>query len=124
MRPSRTPGLTVLVLTIRRFLNLLALVTISCLSVYSQQRATASLIGTIKDPNNALVQGASMSVKQKATSVNRDTVSDDNGTFVLTNLSAGVYEVRVKASGFAEKVLPYINLQVGQTRDLEIFLRV
>jgi hypothetical protein len=110
-------------------LHLLALVVIGCLSaessvVYSQQSATASLSGTIKDQNRALVQGASVSVRQKATGVSRDTVSSDNGNFVVTNLATGVYEVRVKAEGFAEKVLPDISLQVGQTTDLDISLSV
>src|SRR5262249_32250588 len=93
-------------------------------AVAAQQAATASMSGTVKDPNGALVQGARVIATQKATGVTRETASNDHGVFVLTNLAAGVYEVRTQAKGFADKVLPNINLQVGQTADLEFALTV
>lgn len=92
--------------------------------VRAQQSATAVLTGTIKDQNDAVVQGAMVTVKQLSTAVSRETTSNDRGSFVVTNLAGDIYEVRVKATGFAEKVIPAVSLQVGQTADLEIVVAV
>ena len=90
----------------------------------AQQSATATLGGAVKDANGALVTGAQVIVTHKATGINRETTSNGNGIFVITNLSAGVYELKVKAGGFAEKIVPTVNLQVGQTLNLEVPLAV
>lgn len=86
----------------------------------AQQAATSGLTGTIKDPNGAVVAGAKVSAKHKATGTSRETTSNSEGVFVMTNLAVGVYEVHVKAGGFAEKTVPEVNLQIGQTADLNI----
>jgi hypothetical protein len=89
-------------------------------SAFAQQAATATLSGTIKDPNGALVSGAAVTAKHIATGIVRNSVSSDQGAFVITNLAAGAYEVRVQAKGFADKVISDVNLQVGHTADIEI----
>src|SRR5688500_862900 len=93
-------------------------------SVQAQQSATAVLTGTIKDQNNAVVVGASVTVKQLSTGAERETTSNDRGSFVVTNLAGDVYQVRVQARGFAENVVPAVSLQVGQTADIEIVVAV
>jgi outer membrane receptor protein involved in Fe transport len=40
--------------------------------------------------------------------------------FVITNLAIGTYSVKISATGFADKNLPSVDLQVGQTANLEI----
>ena len=93
-------------------------------SASAQQGATATLSGAVKDPNGALVAGAQVMVTQKATGIKRQTVTNDVGFFVITNLAAGVYELKVRAKGFADNVIPSVSLQVGQTFDLEVQLAV
>jgi outer membrane receptor protein involved in Fe transport len=92
-------------------------------SASAQQSATATLRGAVKDPNGALVAGAQVTVTQKATSIKRQTATNDVGFFVITNLAAGVYELNVRAKGFADNVIP-VSLQVGQTSDLDVPLAV
>src|SRR5688500_17673755 len=72
--------------------------------VRAQQSATAVLTGTIKDQNDAVVQGATVTVRQQSTGVVRETTSNDQGSFVVTNLASDIYQVRVQAKGFAEKL--------------------
>ena len=43
---------------------------------------------------------------------------------MITNLAAGIYEMKIRAKGFAEKIIPSVNLQVGQTFDLEVPMAV
>jgi hypothetical protein len=90
----------------------------------AQQSATANVSGVVKDSNGALVTGAQVTVTQKATGISREAVTNGAGFFVITNLAAGVYELKVQAKDFAEKIVPSINLQVGQTFNLEVPLAV
>lgn len=102
----------------------LALPGIFVSNALAQQSATATLSGAVRDSNGALVTGAQVMVTQKATGVNREAVTNDVGFFVITNLNAGVYELKVRAKGFAENVIPSVTLQVGQTSDLDVRLAV
>lgn len=90
----------------------------------AQQSATATLSGAVKDSNGALVTGARATVTQKATGITREAVTNAAGVFVITNLAAGVYELKVQAQGFAEKTVPIVSLQVGQTINLEVPIAV
>ena len=105
------------------FCTLVLLALASFQFTYAQQAATATLRGTIKDQNGALVFGAKVTVIHKATGITRESSSNDAGSFVITNLAAGIYEVHVQAKRFAEKVED-INLSVGRTADLEISVAV
>jgi outer membrane receptor protein involved in Fe transport len=86
----------------------------------AQQSATATVSGAVKDSNGALVTGAQVTVTQKATGISREAVTNGGGFFVITNLASGVYELKVRAKGFAEKIIPSVTLQVGQTFNLEV----
>ncbi len=94
------------------------------LDASAQQSATATVSGAVKDPNGALVSGAQITVTQKATGISREATSNGNGFFVITNLAAGIYEMKVRAKGFAEKTIPAVDLQVGQTFNLEVPMAV
>jgi outer membrane receptor protein involved in Fe transport len=90
----------------------------------AQQSATATISGAVKDSNGALVSGAQITVTQKATRISREATSNGDGFFVITNLAAGIYEMKVRAKGFAEKIIPGFNLEVGQTFTLEVPMAV
>lgn len=92
----------------------------SIFTLSGQQVATSNLTGTVKDPNGALVAGAKVSVKNKDTGVSREASSNDQGVFVITNLAAGPYSVKVEATGFAEKNVPSVDLEIGQTTTLDV----
>jgi hypothetical protein len=98
--------------------SLMILTAVVC--VAAQQSATATVSGTVRDSNGALVTGAQVTVTQKATAVSRETTTNADGFFVITNLAAGNYEMRVRSRGFAEKIIPSLNLEVGQTFNLEV----
>lgn len=100
------------------------ILALSVLEVSAQQSATATLAGVVKDQNGAFVGGAHILLSQKTTNIGRDAVSNSDGFFVITNLAAGTYELKVTARGFAEKIIPSIDLQVGQTFNLEVPLSV
>jgi outer membrane receptor protein involved in Fe transport len=94
------------------------------LDASAQQSATATVSGAVKDSTGALVTGARVIVTQKATGISREATSNGDGFFVITNLAAGTYEMKVRAKGFAEKIIPSVNLQVGQTLNVEVPMAV
>jgi hypothetical protein len=87
----------------------------------AQQSTAATLRGIVRDPNGAVVPGASVKATHAATGTMRDTQTDDEGAYVLTNLLPGGYEVRAEAQGFDVKTIA-LQLQVGQSATTDLTL--
>jgi hypothetical protein len=103
----------------------LILICLIAASAMAQQPATATLGGIVTDANGALITGAQVSATHKATGVRRETTTDEEGRYALTNLSPGEYEVSIQATGFARKVSEApIALQVGQSVTLDTSLEI
>ena len=106
-------------------LRALACLAALCVTAFGQQAANSTLTGTITDPHGAVVAGANITATHKATSVKRETVSNDDGLYVLSNLPPGDYELRVEAKGFSPKVTKTaVALKVGQTVTLNVPLEI
>ena len=89
---------------------------------FSQQLATAALSGRITDSHGAVVPGVQVKAIQKATSAERETVTNGEGLFVFPHLPVGEYEIRAEMRGFKTAIYQQIVLQVGQniTQDLTL----
>ncbi len=83
------------------FFALAALVALSgsALPVFAQG-LTGQIAGVVVDGSKAVLPGATVTARNTGTQVTREAVTDANGAFVLTNLLAGTYDVRVSLSGF------------------------
>jgi hypothetical protein len=84
------------------------------------QSNKATIVGTTKDPNDALVAGAKVTVINNATGVVREADSGDDGTFTVTNLEPGVYTVTVNASGFQTVNFENIQLETNARYPLDV----
>src|SRR5213083_1268374 len=95
------------------------------LSVMSgaQELGTAVLNGDVTDPHGAVVLGAHVTARSLATGVQRTSVTNHVGLFVLNNLAPGQYEVRVEAKGFAPAQAT-VRLEVGQQASLKFPLTI
>jgi hypothetical protein len=89
-------------LTIKSFLLAVMTSLVFSMMLFAQQE-TGQINGTVKDPNGAVVAGASVKVKNIATNTERNTTTNGDGYFVVTNLFPGQYDVTVSAKGFADK---------------------
>jgi protocatechuate 3,4-dioxygenase beta subunit len=76
--------------------RLLLLACLLCASTHAQQSATSTLTGIITDPNGAVIPGAQVTATQRATGMRRETTTNDEGLYVLTNLAPGEYDVKVQ----------------------------
>lgn len=94
-------------------------------SVVAQQGASATLRGIVRDPNGAVVLGSRVSATQRDTGVKRETTTNADGLYVLSNLPPGSYEIRIQAAGFSDRVSATpVALQVGQSVTLDASLEV
>ena len=106
-------------------INAILCLLVCCLYAFPvcAQQSTATLVGRIIDPNGAVVAGAQISVTHKATGIKRETVSNGEGVYVISNLAPGDYSVHVEAKGFLTKSSSSpVALQVGQTVTLDLSL--
>ncbi len=95
------------------------------LSAFAQSQATTGLIqGNVIDPNGAVVQGASVEVKNIETGFERIVTTNSDGFFSAPLLPLGKYRVTTDAKGFTKSVIEGIQLTVGQTLSLKIDLKI
>jgi len=86
------------------------------------QLATAELNGRVTDSSGAVLPGATVVVTQTATGLMRTSVTDGNGTYLLSNLPTGPYRLEVSLQGFRSYVQTGIVLQVGATPTINAVL--
>ncbi len=64
------------------------------------QGATGQINGKVTDPNGALVAGAKVTVKSVDTGRETTATADDDGSYTISNLTPGLYDVSVQAGNF------------------------
>src|SRR4051812_32503956 len=70
-----------------------------CVSAFAQE-TTGGIQGTVKDPQGAVVSGATVSVSGPALIGTRTSTTDSAGIYRFSQLPPGTYELSVTASGF------------------------
>ncbi|HKP11185.1 MAG TPA: alpha-2-macroglobulin family protein, partial [Blastocatellia bacterium] len=83
-----------------------------------------ALGGLVVDPQNALVPGAKVKATSAATGETFEATTDDEGRFLLLNLPAGTYEVRVDAQGFQPSVSSGVPVQAAKLTEVSVTLSV
>ena len=104
-------------------LGVLTLIFISQYSI-AAQTATATLSGTVTDPQNAVVAGASVTITDQARAFERTTTTGGSGEFIFTQLAPSRYVIKISQSGFAEKTVPNVVLNVSDQSAIRIQLNV
>jgi hypothetical protein len=88
------------------------------------QTATATLSGTIVDQNGAIVPGVRITVLNEATSLRRETSTNESGSFTVPLLPPGRYTLTGMHDGFRAVVVNNVVLNVGDEKALKIDLKV
>jgi uncharacterized surface anchored protein len=83
----------------------LCLLLLCSVSALAQSQTTGRITGTIRDPQGAVVDGAAITVTNKATGEEHSAVTDDSGVFSVPLLPPGDYKVRISAQGFSPAVV-------------------
>jgi hypothetical protein len=84
----------------------------------------ASMTGTVIDPSNAIVQGATVTLKSSATGIERVATTNGVGAYSFSSLPVGQYTASVAAVGFQTLEFAPFNLEVGETRTVNATLAI
>lgn len=105
---------------------LLAIILFICVgAAFAQTQSNAAdLTGSVVDPSDAIVPGATVTVKNIATGIARTDTVGDSGTFQFIALPPGDYEITAEAATFKKTVISPVKLTVGQAAELKIQLKI
>ena len=87
-------------------------------------QATGQISGTAKDQSGAVLPGVEIHVTQTETSITRDTVTNETGSYVLQNLPIGPYRLEASLPGFRTYAQTGIVLEVNSSPSINLVLQV
>src|SRR4051794_13388136 len=88
------------------------------------QQTAGNIQGRIVDAQKAAVPGVTVTAKNASTGYTRSEVTDAEGLYRLASLPLGTYELRAELSGFTPYVNKSVEVNVGQTTDVNIDIKV
>ena len=88
------------------------------------QTFRGTILGTVSDPNGAVVAGAKVTARNTSTGLERSTTTDEAGNYTIPELPIGTYEVRVEQTGFANAVVSSVIVAVASERRIDVNLTV
>ena len=98
------------------------ILAVGCAVVWAQ--ATAQISGTVKDQSGAVLPGVEITVTQTETGITRNAVTNETGSYVLSNLPIGPYRLEASLPGFRTYAQTGIVLQVNSSPSINVVLEV
>jgi Carboxypeptidase regulatory-like domain/TonB dependent receptor len=86
------------------------------------QTFRGAIVGTVTDPQGAVIVGARVTAKNLDTGVERTTITDEVGNFSIPELPIGRYEVSVQAQGFQIGRVSEVRVEIASERRVDVEL--
>src|SRR5689334_4425057 len=102
-------------------MRLLSLALVCACSLLAQN---AQVSGVVKDPTDAVIPNATVTIANQDTGAERVAATNAEGLYSAVALNPGRYQVRATASGFQTSTLYNVILEVAQTARLDFTLEV
>ncbi|MGI8959625.1 MAG: carboxypeptidase regulatory-like domain-containing protein [Bryobacteraceae bacterium] len=93
-------------------------------SMAFSQVSSGSFYGQILDESGALVSNARVTAQQKSTGFVRSVVSDQTGSYRISDLAPGNYSIAVERTGFRKSIASQLTLEINQQARLDFELKV
>lgn len=106
-----------------RILLLAIAIAVGGLEIAFAQSSTGSISGTASDPNEAIILGATVTIRNTATGFSRSTITTSDGHYRFVDVPTGTYEVTVEAANFSKYIRLGITLDVNQEAVVDMVLR-
>jgi hypothetical protein len=100
-----------------------ALILTAAAAAFAQVQA-GRIVGTVTDPNKAVVPNAKVVITNTGTNQARNLKSNGAGEFVLTPVDPGFYDVAITASGFGTSEVKGVQVLVGQSARVDVELKI
>ena len=92
----------------------------SCPSVYLYaQIPTATVNGLVKDSQGALIPQAHVSVTSVKQGIIRNSLTNPDGSYFVSDLQPDEYTIEISATGFATVQYQHVHLEAGNTTTLD-----
>ena len=101
-----------------------ALAMLACVVNAHGQTVTGSITGQVTDSTGAVIAGAQVTAHSLDTGVDTPATTNSAGLFHIEFLPIGQYQVSVSATGFTTENVPAFALEVMQTANFNIKLKV
>jgi hypothetical protein len=88
------------------------------------QSTFGSIVGVVHDATQAVVPGATVTIRRLEDNSIRSTTSDENGSFEFVNLKPGNYAFSAHAEDFADFQVPSAELTARQTLRIDVTLGI
>jgi hypothetical protein len=95
-----------------------------CLAAGLAAQTTSTIKGRVYDVTGGILDGAKVTARQVDTGFERAAAALSDGSYVLTELPAGRYELRAEQAGFRPLLLKGILLTVAETSVVDLTLEV
>src|SRR5947199_1730256 len=77
------------------------------------QETTGGIQGTVKDPQGAVLPGATVTVTGPALIGTKTVTTDSGGNYHIDQLPPGTYNIAVNAAGFSAQTQKDLRLETG-----------
>src|SRR3954466_4054186 len=88
------------------------------------QQGTSELRGRVQDAQSGILPGVTVTVRNQATGMFRETVSGSDGSFIASGLTPGTYEVVAELQGFKKFNRKDLVLEVGKTVSIDVKMEI
>src|SRR5437660_3089621 len=88
------------------------------------QQGTGELRGRVIDQQNAVLPGVTVIARNEASGQFREIVSGPDGSFFMSALTPGSYEVNAELSGFKKYQRKGVRVEVGKTQSVDVQLEI
>jgi len=108
----------------RRTIVTMLLIVLGVAGPLAAQQTTGNINGRLVDAQGSAVPGVTVTAKNTQTGLTRTEISDGEGVYRLTALPVGIYDITAELSGFSKVENKGIVVNVGQTIDVNMGLKV
>ena len=88
------------------------------------QQGTTELRGNLQDAQGGALPGVTVVVRNQETGMFRETISNADGTYFISGLVPGTYEIKAELQGFKTFTRRDVPLEIGRTQTVDISLEV
>src|SRR5271168_5209025 len=92
--------------------------------VLAQGETTSAIVGQVTDRTGAAIPGATVAVTNRATALQRNAKTDNEGRFNFPQLQPGTYSVRAEAAGFDPQHNDNVVSGLGEKQTVDFTLQV
>jgi hypothetical protein len=86
------------------------------------QAVSATLVGTVTDNTGATVPNATIQIREDATGITHDGVTNESGNYTFPDLTPGTYTVTAEAKGFKKETRASVGVVVNTTTRVDLTL--